>query len=104
MAILAMLVRDVKTHQAQQNYINGNFVSLFSSCFQIHGRSLLFGGLLGPPLVICHELGEVVGDGQVELVDRASPEAKVVLVYDRFLIRLIIYLKKVQVDWRLGKS
>ena len=67
--------------------------------------SLLFCGLLGPPLVICHELGEVVGDGQVELVDRAPPEVKVVLVDDSYWINdNEPHLKKVQVDWRLGKS
>ena len=52
-------------------------------------RSLLFCGLFGPPLVICHQLGEVVGDGQVELVDRAPPEIKVVLVENSYWIRTI---------------
>ena len=67
-------------------------------------RSLLFCGLFGPPLVICHELGEVVGDGQVELVDGAAPEVKVVLVEDSHWISHEPHLKKVHVDWRLGKS
>ena len=67
--------------------------------------SLLFCGLFGPPLVICHELGEVVGDGQVELVDRAPPEVKVVLVEDSYWFNdNEPHLKKVQVDCRLGKS
>ena len=68
-------------------------------------RSLLFCGLFGPPLVICHQLREVVGDGQVELVDRAPPEVKVVLVDDSYWINdNEPHLKKVQVDCRLGKS
>ena len=67
-------------------------------------RSLLFCGLFGPPLVICHKLREVVGDGQVELVDGAPPEVKIVLVEDSYWISYELHLKKVQVDWRLGKS
>ena len=33
-----------------------------------------FGGLLRPPLVTGHQLRQIVGDGQVELVDWAPPE------------------------------
>ena len=63
------------------------------------------GGLGDPPLVRGEDLRQLVGDGQVELVDRAPPEVKVVLVDDSYWINdNEPHLKKVQVDCRLGKS